>query len=85
MGGVTAEIVTLRGRPKKYDKPRGNLTFRIRDEVRKTLQDNAAANQRSLSEEVEARLERSLREDELVSRIESLEETINSLRQWAEQ
>jgi hypothetical protein len=53
-----------RGRPPKPDeeRKRGNLTMRLRDATRIALEESAAANQRSLSEECEARLEHSLRD-----------------------
>jgi hypothetical protein len=56
-----------RGRPPKPDeeRKRGNLTMRSRDVTRIALEEAAAANQRSLSEECEARLEHSLRDQRL--------------------
>src|SRR5215469_9783668 len=44
---------------------RGNVTIRMRDEARAALQREAEARGRSLSEEIEARLERSLLEPRL--------------------
>lgn len=57
-----------RGRPPKpaAEKRRATLTLRIRDELRQSLENEAAKNQRSLSEEAEARLERRTREDRLL-------------------
>jgi hypothetical protein len=56
-----------RGRPPKpaEERKRGNLTMRLRDATRIALEESAAANQRSLSEECEARLEYSLRDQRL--------------------
>lgn len=54
--------VKKRGRPAKFkgERTRGSLTIRLRDRVREDLEGAAAASQRSLSEEVEYRLELSL-------------------------
>lgn len=51
-----------RGRPKLEDgqRKRANLTFRVRDALRDTLEAVATAHGRSLSEEIEHRLEQSL-------------------------
>src|SRR5690242_19460082 len=46
-------------------RPRGNVTVRIRDDVRAALQKEADARGRSLSEEIEHRLERSLLDQRL--------------------
>lgn len=50
------------GRPRKpnSERKRNNLTIRIRDALRDDLETSATANQRSMSEEAEARLERSV-------------------------
>ena len=50
------------GRPPKVDavRKRKNQTFRIRDEIAKQLAISAEYNQRSISEEIEYRLEQSL-------------------------
>ncbi len=55
-----------RGRPRKPDseKRRNNVTFRMRDSVKKRLQESAANAGRSLSEENEYHLERALLEEE---------------------
>lgn len=49
------------GRPPKPpgERKRRNLTIRLRDKLRSDLESRARLNQRSLSEEAEARLERS--------------------------
>ena len=44
------------------DRPRGNVTVRMRHQVRDALQGEADRNGRSLSEEIEFRLECSLRD-----------------------
>lgn len=56
-----------RGRPPKPDeeRKRGNLTMRLRDATRDALYSAAEASGRSLSEECEARLENSLRDQHL--------------------
>jgi hypothetical protein len=56
-----------RGRPPKpeADRKRGNFTMRLRDATRYRLEAAASRNQRSLSEECEARVERSFHEEEL--------------------
>lgn len=43
---------------------RSSLTLRVRDETKAALKSAAAANERSLSEEAEARLEQALRKQE---------------------
>lgn len=55
-----------RGRPPKAEgeRKRNNLTMRLRDETKNKLQGAAAANTRSLSEEAEARLDRSFEWEE---------------------
>lgn len=60
-----------RGRPPKAaaDRKRNNLTLRIRDAMRRQLQREAEKNRRSLSEEAEARIERSFHEQELLPEI----------------
>lgn len=49
------------GRPPKpaRERKRSNFTFRVRDDLRRLLEDGAAENGRSVSEEIEAQLERS--------------------------
>lgn len=51
-----------RGRPAKFagERTRGALTVRLRDEVRSDLEQAATRNGRSLSEEIETRMEISL-------------------------
>lgn len=52
-----------RGRPKIYPEKRGTLTFRLRPEIREHLSEAAMLNGRSLSQEVEFRLEMSFRDE----------------------
>jgi hypothetical protein len=49
----------LRGRPKiaTPNRKRNNVTIRMRDALKATLEETAAANQRSVSEEIEHQLE----------------------------
>jgi hypothetical protein len=54
----------VRGRPPKAVRRRANLTLRIRDEVRATLQKGAGASGRSVSEEAETRIEQSYRDQD---------------------
>jgi DNA-binding NarL/FixJ family response regulator len=66
-----------RGRPPKPTEERksGNLTFRTRGDLRAKLDAAATASGRSVSEEIERRLERSFDHDEMVSSvIETIEE-----------
>jgi hypothetical protein len=53
------EQESKRGRPPKFagERTRGPLTIRLRDQVRQELETTAAAAGRSLSEEIEYRLE----------------------------
>ena len=53
-----------RGRPRVPDKARkkNNVTIRMRDELKLKVEQNAAAHQRSISEEIAWRLERSFTE-----------------------
>jgi hypothetical protein len=55
-----------KGRPPKpeADRKRTNFTMRVRDELRDQLRAAAAASGRSVSEEIEHRLERSFSEDQ---------------------
>ncbi len=55
-----------RGRPRKPDseKRRNNVTIRMRDSVKERLQESAAKTGRSLSEEIEYHLERTLLDEE---------------------
>lgn len=59
---------TGRGRPAKPEaqRKRSNLTFRVRTQLRDLLQLHANRSGRSLSEEIEHRLERSLSEEVLL-------------------
>jgi Arc-like DNA binding domain len=54
-----------RGRPRVPDKARkrNNVTIRMRDELKSKIEQNATAHQRSISEEIETRLERSFVEE----------------------
>ncbi|GEP00025.1 hypothetical protein [Methylobacterium haplocladii] len=56
------EAPKKRGRPAKFagERTRGPLTVRLRDEVRSDLERGAVQNGRSLSEEIETRMEISL-------------------------
>lgn len=68
----TAKKKTTRGRKPKFgaDRTRGALTIRLRDRIRDDLEKAAKAAGRSLSEEVEHRLELMLnRRDELTSEL----------------
>ena len=62
------------------ERKRHNQTFRVRGPMREKLKAAAKANERSISEEVEARLENSFRQDELAG----LREEIARLRQAVE-
>ena len=57
-----AEAPKKRGRPAKFagERTRGSLTVRLRDEVRSELERAATKYGRSLSEEIETRMELSL-------------------------
>jgi hypothetical protein len=57
-----------RGRPRMdlAQRKRANLTFRVRDELRARLEAAARVGQRSISEEIEHRLEASFRDEELL-------------------
>jgi hypothetical protein len=59
------------GRPPKEEgnRKRNILSMRVRDELRSMLAAQAETNQRSLSEEAEARLERTFREREIAESI----------------
>jgi hypothetical protein len=54
-----------RGRPRVPDKARkrNNVTIRMRDELKSKVEQNAAAHQRSISEEIETRLVSSFAEE----------------------
>lgn len=54
------------------ERKRNNLTFRLRDGLRTDLVAEASANGRSLSEEVEFRLELSFRDDNIVERLRAI-------------
>ena len=62
------------GRPAKSaeGKATRNLTFRTRDSLREKLSEAAAASHRSISEEIEHRLQRSFNRDELSQHIDGL-------------
>jgi hypothetical protein len=59
------------GRSPKFQgqRTRGSLTIRLRDKVREDLEREAAENGRSLSEEVEYRLERTLNDRGVVEQL----------------
>jgi hypothetical protein len=54
-----------RGRPKVSDaiRKRNNVTTRMRDDLKSRIEQSADAQERSISEEIEARLQRSFAED----------------------
>ena len=60
-----------RGRPPKPVSAlrRNNVTIRFRDQTKQMLQESAAKNGRSLSEEIEARIERSSADDDYFRRM----------------
>ena len=60
-----------RGRPPVAPelRKRNNVTIRLRDQLKASLESDAQENGRSLSEEIEARLERSLEEQREADRI----------------
>jgi hypothetical protein len=59
--------MALRGRPPiaQADRKANNLTFRTRGDMRSKLEEAAQKSGRSISEEIEARLERSFVADEV--------------------
>jgi hypothetical protein len=67
-----AEPKRGRGRPPKAieARKRNNVTIRVRDALKQQLETQAEANQRSLSEETEARLERSFDRQGLLAALE---------------
>ena len=71
MKATTGTATKKRGRPPKpeAERRRNNLTIRIRDELRRSLEEVAALSRRSLSEEAEARLERSMAQAQLVPEV----------------
>lgn len=71
------------GRPSLPDEEKRsrNLTFRSRGDLRDRLSDAASKNGRSISEEIESRLEASYTKDE---RIEELKGRLSELRQRAD-
>ena len=50
-------------------RKRNNLTFRVRDDLRAYLMSAAAKSQRSVSEEIEMRLELSRNTEEVIARL----------------
>lgn len=61
-----------RGRPRIHAAgTRMNFTFRVRDELRAKLRSAAEANGRSVSEEIESRLELSFHGEELIEALAS--------------
>src|SRR3954465_7863792 len=69
-----------RGRGSRSKEPeqrkRHNLTFRVRERLRADLEAVAEANGRSVREEIEARLEQSLTERDLLTRVFGNEDVI---------
>jgi Arc-like DNA binding domain len=63
---ATVSSRRARGRPRVPDeaRKRNNVTIRMRDELRSKIEQNATAQQRSISEEIETRLERSFAEED---------------------
>jgi hypothetical protein len=63
-----------RGRPPKpvAERRRHNQTFRCNDEMLARLQEEADRNQRSISEEVERRLDKSLENEKISEAIEAI-------------
>lgn len=63
-----------RGRPPKpvAERRRHNQTFRCNDEMLARLQTEADRNQRSISEEVERRLDRSLENEKISEAVEAI-------------
>jgi hypothetical protein len=70
---MTQEPKRRRGGQRKpaAERKRNNLTFRVRDQLRADLEQAAAANQRSVSEEIEHRIERSFVVDATLGDIEA--------------
>ncbi|MDP6430327.1 MAG: TraY domain-containing protein [Rhodospirillales bacterium] len=58
--------IVKRGRPAKSptERKRNNVTTRVRDETKHLLQQSSRASGRSISEEIEFRLEQSFRDEE---------------------
>jgi Arc-like DNA binding domain len=71
MGSKPARAARGRGRPPipEADRKRANLTFRTRSGMREKLEAAAAQSGRSVSEEVEYRLERSFQQAESIADI----------------
>ncbi len=69
------------GRPRKYGAGRINATVRFTPERYDQLKEAAAHNGRSVSEEVEARVERTFREEELADIRRKLEEVVEGIRE----
>src|SRR6266568_3531779 len=65
------EVKRPRGRPSMpaESRKRNNLTMRLRDDTKARLERAAAANQRSLSEEVESRVEWSVDHEQLLGQV----------------
>ena len=62
------------GRPRKFERKRHNQTFRIDEVLREKLQTAADANQRSISEEVERRIDDSFRDHDFLVRLAGSQE-----------
>lgn len=66
---------TKRGRPSVPDeiRKRNNVTIRMRDALKAKLERGAEKNERSLSEEIAFRLDRSFEQDELATLREQIQ------------
>src|SRR3712207_2785522 len=65
------------GQPKEpEERKRNNLTFRVRDRLKVDLEAAAAAGGRSVSEEIEHRLEQTLTERDMLTRFFGSEDVI---------
>ncbi len=63
------------GQPKDpAERKRNNLTFRVRDRIRSILEEAATEAGRSVSEEIEYRVERSFQDDRILELYKDLQE-----------
>lgn len=69
---------TLVGRPKKEDARRATISTRVTDELRKAIGEASKKTGRSLAQEIEFRLERSFRDDEIIERLDRIEGCVRS-------
>lgn len=67
---MMVEARRARGRPRiePSERRRNNVTMRLRDETKARLERDARDNQRSLSEEIEMRLEMSFDREDTIRR-----------------